>query len=421
MDLACYVINAVVVEGRSVAEVAASHDISRSWLYELLARYREQGDDALKPGSRRPRSSPTQVASAMEDDRGAAQEPQRRGPRRRRSDDPLPPIALPPSTATGGAVSGDDLAHPVPTGLVVPQPHKRPRSSWKRFQAELPNECWQADTTHWTLADGGDVEILNVVDDHSRVLVASRAFVTTKAADVVETFHLGVADHGLPASMLTDKGAIFTAESRHGRCAMENELARLGVAYKHSRPYHPQTCGKVERFHQTLKRWLAKQPRSATLAELQAQLDRFGSYYNEVRPHRALGRRTPTEAFAARTKAVPRQPSTAAEAHHRVRRDRIDRGGRVTLRYRSRLLHIGIGRARRGASALAGQRPRRPGRHRARGAPPALDARSQQGLPTPGTNLGFVRDVSRQPSGMSCDITLERTTGFEPATLTLAI
>jgi transposase InsO family protein len=237
-------------------------------------------------------------------------------------------------------------------GFVVAQSHKRPRSSWKRFQAELPNECWQADTTHWALADGSDVEILNVVDDHSRALVASRAFVTTKAADVVETFHLGVADHGLPASMLTDNGAIFTAESRHGRCAMENELARLGVAYKHSRPYHPQTCGKVERFHQTLKRWLAKQPRSATLVELQAQLDRFGSYYNTVRPHRALGRRTPAEAFAARTKAVPRQTPTAAEAHHRVRRDRIDRGGRVTLRYRSRLFHIGIGRAHAGDRVL---------------------------------------------------------------------
>ncbi len=121
---------------------------------------------------------------------------------------------------------------------------ERPRSSWKRFCAELPNECWQADTTHWALADGSDVEVLNVVDDHSRLLVASRAFVTTKAADVVETFHQAVDDHGLPASMLTDNGAIFTAEARHGRCAMENELARLGVSYKHSRPYHPQTCGR---------------------------------------------------------------------------------------------------------------------------------------------------------------------------------
>ncbi len=353
MDLAGYVIKAVLVEGRSVAEVAAAHDMSRSWLYELLARYREQGEDGLKPGSRRPRSSPTQVASAMEDeivalrkslseeglDAGAHTIHHHLARRHRRR-----PTAV-PSVATIWRILSR-------RGFVVPQPQKRPRSSWKRFCAELPNECWQADTTHWALADGSDVEVLNVVDDHSRLLVASRAFVTTKAADVVETFHQAVDDHGLPASMLTDNGAIFTAEARHGRCAMENELARLGVAYKHSRPYHPQTCGKVERFHQTLKRWLAKQPRPATLAELQAQLDHFGAYYNKVRPHRALGRCTPAEAFAARTKAAPKLVPVTAEGHHRVRRDRIDTGGRVTLRYRSKLHHIGIGRAHAGARVL---------------------------------------------------------------------
>jgi transposase InsO family protein len=237
-------------------------------------------------------------------------------------------------------------------GFVTPQPHKRPASSWKRFEAELPNECWQADTTHWTLADATDVEILNVVDDHSRLLVASRAFVTTKAADVVETFHLAAEQHGLPAAMLTDNGAIFTAESRHGRCAMENELARLGVAYKHSRPYHPQTCGKVERFHQTLKKHLARQPKPADLVQLQTQLDRFRAYYNGVRPHRAIGRRTPAEAFGARTKAVPRLKPLVVEGHHRLRRDRVDKTGTVTLRYRSKLLHIGVGRAHAGTRVL---------------------------------------------------------------------
>jgi transposase InsO family protein len=179
-------------------------------------------------------------------------------------------------------------------GFVIPQPHKRPRSSWKRFEAELPNERWQADTTHWKLTDATGVEILNIIDDHSRLLVASRTFVTTKAADVVETFHQGAGTWGFPATVLTDNGAIFTAGSRHGRCAMENETARLGVAYRHSRPYHPQTCGKVERFHQTLKKHLARQDPAGDLAELQAQLDRFAAYYNTERPHRALGRGTPS-------------------------------------------------------------------------------------------------------------------------------
>ncbi len=353
MDLAGYVVNAVLVEKRSVAEVAAAHGVSRSWLYELLARYREGGEEGLKPGSRRPRSSPTRVSAAMEAeivalrkwlteeglDAGAQTIHYHLLCRHRRRKVSVPSVATIWRVLKG-------------RGFITPQPHKRPRSSWRRFAAELPNEMWQADTTHWALADGTDVEILNVLDDHSRVLVASRAFETTKAADVVETFHRGVSAYGLPASVLTDNGAIFTAESRHGRCAMENELTALGVAYKHSRPYHPQTCGKVERFHQTMKKHLARQRRPETLAQLQAQLDRFAAYYNTVRPHRALGRRTPAAAFTARTKATPKLAPLAVEGHHRVRRDRIDKAGRVTLRYRSRLLHIGVGRAHAGTRVL---------------------------------------------------------------------
>ena len=353
MDLAGYVINAVVVEGRSVAEVAAAHGLSRSWLYELLARYRDAGDEGLRAQSRRPRSSPTRVSGEMEEEivalrKSLAEEGLDAGAltihyhlqcRHRRRKTAVPSVATIWRVLTR-------------RGFVTPQPHKRPRSSWKRFQAELPNECWQADATHWSLADGTDVEILNVLDDHSRLLVASRAFLTTKAADVVATFHQAAGAWGFPASMLTDNGAIFTAESRNGRCAMENELARLGVAYKHSRPYHPQTCGKVERFHQTLKKHLTRQRRAASLSQLQAQLDRFAAYYNTVRPHRALGRRPPAQAFAARTKAVPKLPRVSAAGHHRVRRDRVDKTGCVTLRYRSKLLHVGIGRAHAGTRVL---------------------------------------------------------------------
>jgi len=101
-----------------------------------------------------------------------------------------------------------------------------------------------------------------------------------------------------------------------------------------------------------LKKWLARQPKAKTLAQLQGQLDRFGAYYNTVRPHRAIGRRTPAEAFAARTKAKPRRAGIALPAEHRVRRDRIDTGGKVTLRYRSRLLHLGVGRRYAGTRVL---------------------------------------------------------------------
>ena len=150
MDLAGYVINAVLVEGRSVKEVCEAHDISRSWLYELIARYRELGDDGLKPQSKRPRSSPTRVAPTSRTRSSALRKEltdlgvdagahtihyhlQRRHRRRRRAV---------PSVATIWRVLSR-------RGFVIPQPHKRPKSSWRRFQAELPNECWQADTTHW--------------------------------------------------------------------------------------------------------------------------------------------------------------------------------------------------------------------------------------------------------------------------------
>jgi transposase InsO family protein len=236
-------------------------------------------------------------------------------------------------------------------GMVVPQPHKRPRSSYIRFAAELPNERWQADLTHWQLADGTGVEILDAIDDHSRYAVAATAQLVFKAADIVAAFLRAADRHGLPASLLTDNGAVFTAAPRGGRCALETELATLGIEHARSRPYHPQTCGKVERFHQTLKRWLARQDPAATVAELQAQLDRFTDYYNRIRPHRAVGRKPPITAYTARPKAVPTPPAPAPDTparHFRVRVDRIDDTGVVTLRHNSRLHHIGIGRGHAG-------------------------------------------------------------------------
>jgi Integrase core domain len=146
---------------------------------------------------------------------------------------------------------------------------------------------WEADITHWPLAGGGHAEILNTIDDHSRLFLASCAFPTVKAADVVDVFGMAIELHGTPASLLCDNGAVFTATPRGGKVLLQAELDRLGVAAKNSRPYHPQTCGKVEGLHQTLKRYPARQAPAKTLAEPQAQLDAFVHYYNTTRPHRA--------------------------------------------------------------------------------------------------------------------------------------
>ena len=145
-----------------------------------------------------------------------------------------------------------------------------------------------------------------------------------------------------------DNGAVYTAAPRNGRCAIESELIALGILYKHSRPYHPQTCGKIERFHQTLKKHLAAQKPARSLAQRQTQIDRFVAYYNEQRPHRALTRKTPATAYAARIKAKPRRNGHSPARHYRVRHDKADAAGTITLRYRSRLRHIALGRTHNG-------------------------------------------------------------------------
>lgn len=351
MSLARLVVTAVKIQGRTKSEVARDYGVSRGWVRELVKRYEAEGEAGLEPRSRRPRVSPHRTPVELEDEIVEL--------RKALSDQGLDAgahtIAYHLGKRHDGAVASVATIWRILTrrGFVVPQPQKRPRSSFVRFCAEMPNERWQADITHWALADGTPTDILNSLDDHSRLLVGSDARATTKAADVVGSFHKAAAQHGFPASVLTDNGAVFTAAYRGGgRCAIEIELATLGIVHRHSTPYHPQTCGKVERFHQTLKRWLAKQPAAASIVELQRQLDWFRGYYNTCRPHRALGRRTPAEAFAGRPKAVPSGPGHRFPGHYRIRRDRIDPSGVITLRYNSRLHHIGLGRRYGGVRVL---------------------------------------------------------------------
>lgn len=349
MSLARLVVTAVRIEGRTKAEVSRDYGVSPRWVYELCRRFDAQGEAGLEPRSRRPRGSPRQTPVQVEEEIVEL--------RKALTDEGLDAgantIAYHLTKRHGSAPSVATIWRILSRrGFVTPQPQKRPRSSFIRFQADQPNDRWQADITHWHLADDTEVEILNVIDDHSRFLVASDVRKITKAADVVATFHRAAAAHGFPASMLTDNGAVFTAAPRKGRCAIELETAALGIGYVHSSPYHPQTCGKVERFHQTEKKWLAKQKPAATLLELQAKLDRFGAYYNDARPHRAIGRRTPAEAFAARPRATPRLRGFVVPAHFRVRRDKVDITGTITLRHNSRLHHIGLGRRLIGTRVL---------------------------------------------------------------------
>jgi transposase InsO family protein len=349
MGMAELVVTAVLVEGRSKSEVARDYGVSRRWVITLVQRYLADGEQGLQPRTRRPRSSPSRVPDAVEDQIVAI----RKELDELGHDSGAQTIAEHLRRRHGASPAVSTIWRVLSRrGFVVPQPHKRPKSSLVRFQAEQPNERWQLDITHVQLADGTDVEILDIVDDHSRLCVTSHARRVFKAADVVSSFDKAAAVHGFPASMLSDNGAVFTGSYRGGgRVALEIALGRRGIAFTHSRPYHPQTCGKVERFHQTLKKHLATRPPARSVPALQRQLDTFVAYYNAVRPHRAVGRRTPAEAFAARPRAVPTGTPIDA-SHYRVRQDRLDSTGVVTLRHNSRLHHIGIGRRHAGQRVL---------------------------------------------------------------------
>jgi transposase InsO family protein len=352
MSKARLVITAVVVEGRSQGEVARAYWVSQGWVSKLVARYRAEGQAAFEPRSRRPSTSPRAIGDRVAD----------------------LIVALRKDLAGRGLDAGPDticwhLAHHhqvrvspatvsrylAQAGLVAPQPRKRPRSSYLRFEADQPNECWQADFTHYPLADGTGTEVLTWLDDHSRFVLRVSAHRRVTGPIVLASFRAAVAAYGAPASTLTDNGMVFTTRfsgGKGGRNALEHELRRLGVTQKNGKPNHPQTQGKVERFQQTMKKWLAaQQPQPATITQLQALLDTFTGQYNTARPHRSLAHRaTPATAYAARPRAVPGDRS--ADTHYRVRTDVIAASGTVTLRTGGQLYHLGIGRIHAGTAVL---------------------------------------------------------------------
>jgi transposase InsO family protein len=347
MSKARVIVLSVTLQGMSKAEAARRFGVSRRWVHTLVARYEAGGLDALEPRSRRPLTSRSTTPAAV----------------RSRI------VELRQQLTAGGLDAGpitiawhlDREGVSVPAistirrvlldaQLVAPEPRKRPKSSYLRFSAEQPNETWQSDFTHWPLADGIDVEILNWLDDHSRLLLSCTAHRRVTGPDVVTTFTAVINEYGPPASTLTDNGSVYTSRFTGGRNAFEYVLAAAGIVQKNGHPYHPQTQGKIERFHQTLKLWLGKQPPAATLNELQEQLDRFRITYNQHRPHRALGRRTPQQAYNATIKATPK--AAPLGAHFRIRIDTVDQHGKLTLRRAGRLHHLGVGRRHRGSPAL---------------------------------------------------------------------
>src|SRR5437870_13009532 len=230
MQLARFLVEAVVLGKQSPNRIVRKDPISRSWCYELLARFRRDEPGALAPRSHRPASCPHPVDQAVVE---AILE--------LRSELSAAGLDAGPQTILhhlAGRFSKTPSRVTIwrilkRQGLITPEPHKRPRASFVRFEAELPNELWQTDATEWHLADSSKVEILNLIDDHSRLCLASVAVRTVKAADALQTFYSAVEEYGLPARFLSDNAAVCSGKSRRSRVALESELYRLGVQCVH--------------------------------------------------------------------------------------------------------------------------------------------------------------------------------------------
>ena len=296
-------------------------EISRQTLYKYRRRFEAEGPAGLVERSRRPHSSPGRVSDATEE-----------AIIRLRKELPLEcgaqTIAYhlarqgkkPPSVATIHRVL-------VRRGMVTPQPEKRPKVAWKRFVWPRPNDAWQIDATAWALADGQTVWIMDVLDDHSRALVAARVDTGPTAKAAWDAFTTAVETWGLPARVMNDNGSCFTGRlSRNGEADFERMLRSLGVVQICSSPGHPQTCGKLERSHQTTKAWLRIQPAAGSIGELQDQLDQWRDHYNQARPHRALRGATPAEQWAANDRAKPGQ---AIDGPIRASIHTVNKGGHI--------------------------------------------------------------------------------------------
>lgn len=332
------IILSVLHDGLTPTQAGLRFGMSRRQIHRLLVRYKEGGLDALEPRSRRPKSNPRALTHKL---RGEI-------------------IALRGSLLAQGLDAGAasiawhlheaKLHTPALStiwrvltaeGLVTPQPKKRPRSYIQRFEAVQPNETWQSDFTHWRLADGSDVEIINWLDDHSRLLLHCSVFKAVTGKIVIDTFNECRSQYGTPFSTLTDNGNVYTARFTQGKNAFEYLLSELEIIQKNGSPAHPQTQGKIERFHQTLKKWLSEQEAAKDLKELQRQLEEFRRIYNTQRPHKALEMKTPQSCYEATIKATPKEAKD--KEHYRVRHDSVDKFGKLSLRRAGKMHHLGVG------------------------------------------------------------------------------
>jgi transposase-like protein len=288
----------------NVTELCAHIGVSRQTFYEYEGRFLGEGLAGLLPRSRAPHQHPNQTPDAMGDAIEAW--------RTKLAEEGLDHGAR--SIWARMARAGQDPPHPrtvhrvlVRRGLIEPQPQKRPRSTFKRFAATAPNGIWQIDGMEWKLADGRKQVLVRVLDDHSRKSLGTVVADHEDTAAAWAALTKAMTTHGVPAMFLSDNSLAFNGSRKQRLVLVERNLRDLGVAVVASSARHPQTCGKAEREHQTMQRWLRAHPAAESAAELQRLIDIYDLIYNDERPHQASpkGLMTPSEVYAATPKAGP--------------------------------------------------------------------------------------------------------------------
>lgn len=281
--------------GETVAEVCLRHGISRASFYRYRRRFLQQGWEGLEPRSRRPRASPARMEAALEAEICTLRRRHPRfGARRIRAELRRAGVE-PPATSTIHQVLRRNH-------LVAPQPPRRRKAS-RRFEREAPNDLWQIDATQVVLADEREAWVLDCLDDHARLLLHALACQSPSGDAAWRCFTSAAAEYGLPRQLLSDNHLSFTGRLFGHEVAFERRLRELGVELLNAAPAHPQTLGKLERFHRTLKEWLEDEGPARDLDELQALLDRFRTHYNEERPHQGIGDQTPAERYRGSARA----------------------------------------------------------------------------------------------------------------------
>lgn len=305
-------ITEVELDGLNVTEFCRQHGISTWFFYQLRKRYALEGEAGLEPRSRAAKTvtnrTPGWVEDAVVELRKELDDPGwDAGPATIRFHlrDRLPAGTPIPSEATIWRIL-------TRRGFITPEPKKAPKHAYRTFTAEWANECWQIDDIEWVLADGSEVKVITMVDDCTRLCPGLKAVESVDGAAAFDAFTAAAEKWGWPQRFLSDNAKAY-------KISLAEAVGPMGIDHRHGRAYHPQTQGKVERFHYTLEKWLKAQPRAASLEELQAQVDTFRDYYNNRRPHRAIGRKPPASVWEQTPKAGPAdRPLGAPTSIHRI-------------------------------------------------------------------------------------------------------